>query len=84
MDKIIREFQNPPMNYRPAPLWVWNDEMNHEQIDMQLKELAEHGFGGAFVHPRPGMVIEYMSDAWFDAWGYALKKAKELGMHLGI
>ena len=84
MDKMIREFQNPPISYRPEPLWVWNDEMNHEQIDMQLKELAEHGFGGAFVHPRPGMVIEYMSDAWFDAWGYALKKAKELGMQLGI
>lgn len=84
MDKLLQEFQNPPMNYRPAPLWVWNDEMTHEQIDYQLEELASHGFGGAFVHPRPGMVIEYMSDAWFEAWGYALKKAKELGIKLNI
>ncbi len=84
MNRILQGFPDPLKTYRPAPLWVWNDEMTHEQIDYQLEELAGHGFGGAFVHPRPGMVIEYMSDAWFDAWGHALKKAKELGLHLNI
>lgn len=84
MDNIIRGFQNPPAQYRPAPLWVWNDEMTKEQIAFQLKELATHGFGGAFVHPRPGLVTEYLSDEWFEMWGYALEKAKELGIKLYI
>ncbi len=65
MEQYISEFRNPSPEYRPAPLWVWNDAMSKEQIDFQLTELATHGFGGAFVHPRPGMVTEYLSDEWF-------------------
>ena len=84
MQDIIREFKNPPALYRPAPLWVWNDEMTEEAIAFQLKELAEHGFGGAFVHPRPGLVTEYLSDRWFSPWGYALDCAKKLGIKLYI
>lgn len=84
MDNIISGFQNPPAQYRPAPLWVWNDEMTKEQIAFQLTELATHGFGGAFVHPRPGLVTEYLSEEWFEIWGYALEKAKELGIKLYI
>ena len=62
MEQLLSEFRNPSPEYRPAPLWVWNDAMTKEQIDFQLTELAAHGFGGAFVHPRPGMVTEYLSD----------------------
>lgn len=84
MQNIIREFKNPPALYRPAPLWVWNDEMTEEAIAFQLKELAEHGFGGAFVHPRPGLVTEYLSERWFALWEYALNCAKKLGIKLYI
>ena len=84
MEQYISEFQNPAPEYRPAPLCVWNDAMSKEQIDFQLTELATHGFGGAFVHPRPGMVTEYLSDEWFELWGYALEKAKSLGITLSI
>lgn len=49
MEQYISEFRNPSPEYRPAPLWVWNDAMSKEQIDFQLTELATHGFGGAFV-----------------------------------
>lgn len=84
MARIIYDFQNPSSEYRPMPLWVWNDAMTTEQIDFQLTELATHGFGGAFVHPRPGMVTEYLSEEWFELWGYALKKAKNLGITLSI
>lgn len=84
MERYISEFQDPSPEYRPAPLWVWNDAMTKEQIDFQLTELATHGFGGAFVHPRPGMVTEYLSDEWFELWGYALEKAKALGITLSI
>ncbi len=84
METIISNFKNPPGKYRPAPLWVWNDRMTPDQIDFQLTQLAGHGFGGAFVHPRPGLVTEYLSDEWFALWGHALEKAKELGMQLSI
>ena len=84
MKELINGFKEPSTEYRPAPLWTWNDEMTREQIDFQLTEMYEHGFGGVFVHPRPGLVTEYLSDEWFEMWGYALKKAKELGMKISI
>lgn len=84
MKELMKEFANPSSKYRPSPLWVWNDMMTKEQIDFQLVELASHGFGGVFVHPRPGMVTEYMSEEWFELWSYALKKAQELNIALNI
>lgn len=39
---------------------------------------------GAFVHPRPGLVTEYLSDEWFSMWEYARKTAKMLGIKLYI
>ena len=84
MDIIRKNFANPPASHRTAPLWVWNDLMSEEQIAFQLKEMKEHGFGGAFVHPRPGLITEYLSDEWFERWGYALRTAKELGLKLYI
>ncbi len=77
-------FKDPPAINRTAPLWVWNDLIAEEQIDFQLLELKNHGFGGAFVHPRPGLVTEYLSEEWFQKWGYALQTAKSLGMKLYI
>ena len=84
MDDFRKNFQDPPASHRSAPLWVWNDEMTEEQISFQLKELKAHGFGGAFVHPRPGLLTEYLSDEWFRLWGYALDTAKALGLKLYI
>lgn len=77
-------FKNPDALYRPAPLWVWNDIITREEIKYQLSELASHGFGGAFVHPRPGLVTGYLSEEWFDLWEYALECANKLGIKLYI
>lgn len=81
---LIKSVQNPPALFRPAPLWVWNDEMTDEEIDAQLQELSTHGFGGAFVHPRPGLISGYLDEDWFAHWGHALQTAKKLGIKLYI
>lgn len=84
MEKIKELFLNPGNEYRTAPLWVWNADMSREEIKKSLTEFKEHGFGGAFVHPRPGMKVTYLDDAYFKAWGEALKIAKDLGLKLNI
>ena len=84
MTNLFKDLKNPKNVYRPAPLWAWNGNMTESIIDKTLEELSSLGFGGAFVHPRPGLVTEYLSDAWFSLWGYALKKAKSLGLKLYI
>lgn len=55
-------FKNPSALNRPAPLWVWNDRMDKTEIAWELQQLKDHGFGGAFVHPRFGMLTPYLPD----------------------
>ncbi|MFB9275738.1 glycosyl hydrolase [Cohnella cellulosilytica] len=78
------KFVEPTSEYRPAPLWVWNDEMEPESIRLQLQKMADKGYGGAFVHPRPGLITPYLSEEWFILWGIALEEAERLGLKLYI
>ncbi|WP_337098922.1 glycosyl hydrolase [Paenibacillus sp. YIM B09110] len=80
----LSEFIDPPAAFRPAPLWVWNDEMTEDRIVAQLREMKKGGFGGAFVHPRPGLITEYLSEDWFILWGIALREAQRLDFKLNI
>ncbi|MCR4921913.1 MAG: hypothetical protein K5945_09475 [Bacteroidaceae bacterium] len=81
---LQEEFACPSKEFRTAPLWVWNTDVTEEDIDRMLCELKEQGFGGAFIHPRPGLETEYLSDEWFRLWEYALDKGKELGLDIWI
>ena len=51
-------FADPPSEYRSMPLWVWNGKVTEAELDRMLVELKDAGFGGLFVHPRPGMITE--------------------------
>jgi hypothetical protein len=75
---------DPPSEYRSAPLWDWNEQISEEGIDFQLKEFKKVGIGGVFVHPRPGLLTEYLSDDWFHLFDYTVQKGKELGMKVWI
>jgi len=77
-------FANPPADYRSAPLWDWNSQITKEGIDFHMEQFNEAGIGGVFVHPRPGLITEYLSDEWFDLFDYTVQKGKELGMNVWI
>ncbi|MDR2130414.1 MAG: hypothetical protein LBP56_04505 [Odoribacteraceae bacterium] len=82
--KLKKELKDPPGSFRPAPLWVWNTRVTRADIDRMLQELKEQGFGGAFVHPRPGMITEYLSKEWFDLYKYSLEVGRKLGLDIWI
>ena len=77
-------FANPPSEYRSAPLWDWNEQISEEGIDFQMKEFKKAGIGGVFIHPRPGLLTEYLSDDWFHLFDYTVQKGKELDMKVWI
>ncbi len=77
-------FADPPSEYRSAPLWDWNEQITKEGIDFQMKEFKKAGIGGVFVHPRPGLLTEYLSDEWFYLFDFTVQKAKELDMKVWI
>ena len=84
VDELRALFADPPAEYRSAPLWVWHDRITEEGIDFQMNEFKKAGIGGVFVHPRPGLITEYLSDEWFKLFDHAVQKGKELGMKVWI
>ncbi len=82
--ELIRLLVDPPSEYRSAPLWDWNEQISEEGIDFQLKEFKKAGIGGVFVHPRPGLLTEYLSEEWFRLFDHTVQKGKELGMKVWI
>ncbi len=81
---IKEQFVNPPKEYRPAPFFVWNNKVTKPEIDLMMQDFKDKGFGGVFVHARPGLITEYLSDEWFDLFEYTLNKGKELNLNVWI
>ncbi len=82
--ETLDTFQDPPAEYRSAPLWVWNDRVTEEQIETQLADFKAHGIGGVFIHPRPGLITPYLSDEWLELCRLAVEVGKSLGMKVWI
>ena len=77
-------FKDPPADFRSAPLWDWNHRISKEGIDFQMEQFKDAGIGGVFVHPRPGLITEYLSEEWLGLFEHTVQKGKELGMNVWI
>lgn len=84
LDELQRGFETPLIDFSTAPFWVWNDVITEEKIDFQLKEFKDRGIHMVFIHPRPGLVTEYLSTEWFELVKYSVDKAKELDMKVWL
>lgn len=81
---IEKEFKDPSADFRSAPLAVWNSKVTNAEVERTMRELKEAGFGGLFIHPRPGMITEYLGDEWFSLYKHAVDFGKEIGMNVWI
>jgi hypothetical protein len=54
--------------------------MSPGRIREMLQGFAQRNIGGVFIHPRPGLVTEYLSEEWFSLWALALEECKRLGI----
>ncbi len=59
-EQLVSVFPDPPSEFRPAPFWVWNNDVSREDIDRTLNDFKEAGIGGVFIHPRYGLITEYL------------------------
>ncbi len=78
--QLVDHFQDPPARYRPMAFWSLNGKLDVTELDFQLQEFKAKGFGGAFLHPRPGLITEYLSEEWFKLCQHVMEKGQELGM----
>ncbi len=76
----LEEFKNPPREYRGMPFWSWNCKLEMEELERQIEELKEMGFGGFFMHVRTGMDTPYLSDEYMEMVRGCVEKAKAEGM----
>ena len=56
------QFRHPGSEYRGAPFWAWNCQLEKEELLRQLEVLKKMGLGGAHMHVRTGMATPYLSD----------------------
>jgi hypothetical protein len=83
-EPLLATFADPPAEYRSAPLWVWNDLMTRDKITRQLEDFKARGIGGAFIHPRPGLITPYLDDGWFALCAFAVETGKRLGLKIWL
>jgi hypothetical protein len=81
---LAKAFAHPGKQYGSAPLWVWHTKITRPIIDSMMKEFKQNAFGGVMVHPRPGLVTEYLSNEWYDLFSYTVQKGKQLGLDVWI
>ncbi len=73
-------FKDVSTQYRSAPFWSLNDELEPEELKRQIRLMYEQGIGGFFMHPRGGMRTEYMSKKYLEAIRACVEEAERLGM----
>jgi len=65
--------------WRPAPFWSWNDDLDQKELARQIREMADKGWGGFFMHSRVGLVTGYLSPQWMDLVRACVEEAKATG-----
>ena len=73
-------FKNCDNEYRSAPFWSWNDKLEKEELIRQIHEMHKQGIGGFFMHPRGGLVDNYLGDSFLEAIYACVEEAEKLGM----
>ncbi|MBT9777991.1 hypothetical protein GPL15_15935 [Clostridium sp. MCC353] len=77
----MRQFADPPAEYRGVPFWAWNTKMTREDVDFCLEIFKKMGMGGGFLHSRTGMNLPYLGDEFMEMISYANEQAKKQGLH---
>ena len=78
LDKEL--FDRPTAEYRAAPFWSWNCELDKDELLRQIDCLHDMGFGGFHMHSRAGMATPYLSPEFMDLVRACADHAEEKNM----
>jgi glycosyl hydrolase family 106( putative alpha-L-rhamnosidase) len=78
--KLTSEFINPGSEYRGAPFWAWNGELEVDELRQQIRDMHKMGLGGFFMHSRVGLTTDYLSPRWFECIKACIDEAEKLDM----
>jgi len=78
--ELIRQFSNPTAEFRGAPFWAWNGQLEAFELRRQIRLMKTMGLGGFFMHSRVGLKTPYLSREWFDCVRACVDEARQLNM----
>ena len=81
MKDIKKKLVDIPIDYYPVPFWSWNDELEPEELQRQIRWMKDNGIGGFFMHARGGLKTQYMSEEWMSCIDACCDEAEKLGMN---
>lgn len=74
-------FRNPGAEYRCAPFWAWNCDLDKDLLLHEIGCMKQMGMGGFHMHTRSGMSVPYLSDAFMDCIRTCAEEARKQGMY---
>ena len=75
------QFLKPSVDFRSAPFYSLNDQLDTAEIVRQIDGFKAGGFGGAFLHSRGGLLTEYMGKEWWDVMDAAVRRSRQIGLN---
>lgn len=70
-------FENPTCEYRGAPFWAWNDDLDKDDLLWQTEQLKKMGFGGYHMHVRCGLATPYLGEEFMNLIKACVDKAEK-------
>ncbi len=80
MDVILERLVNPDNKYRCIPFWSWNGDLDPEEVRRQVRDMAESGFGGYFIHARAGLKTPYFGESWMACIDACIDEGRKQGI----
>jgi hypothetical protein len=84
IESLRDRFKNPPREYGPTPFWGLNDDLDPDRLRFALREFADKGCAGVFMHARTGLEVPYLSEGWWDRIGVIIEECEKLGLKAWI
>lgn len=88
---LLDLLRRPPAAYRPAMFWLLNGPLTEDLVREQIRQMAERGCGGFFLHPMgesfrigdfiSGIQPAYLSDEYFGMIRIAVEEADARGLY---
>lgn len=79
-----KRFARPLALDRPVPFYSWNERMEPAEIQRQIDEMIQAGWGGVFVHSRVGLTTPYLGREWFKAVDATIAHARKRGIKVWL
>jgi len=72
------------ITYRCVPFWSWNERLEPSEVRRQMRAFAAAGWGGVFLHARPGLTTSFLGEEWFAAVAVAIDEAARSGIGIWL